>query len=94
MTLSNVAVGGLGLNTNYSLHSKIVVDAFNCNNNSNNDFGSIIVSCRQLLNTLFINSNVEFSMRQTNKIAYELTQTSMLEANSQLYIDVPSYIND
>jgi len=38
--------------TIFSLNSKIVVDAFNGNSNSNNDFGSIILSSKQLFNTL------------------------------------------
>jgi len=40
-------------NMDFSLDSKIVVEVFNCNNSSNNDFGSIILHCRQLISTTF-----------------------------------------
>lgn len=43
-------------NTDFSMDSKIFVDAFNGNNSSNNDFGSIIGPCRRLFSIIFINS--------------------------------------
>ena len=63
-------------------------------NSSNKEFGSIISHCQQLIRTQLINSKIEFSRRQTNEVTHELTQTTLLEANSQLFIDVPPYIND
>ena len=79
---------------NFSLDSKIVFDIFNDVRNTNNDFGSIIMHCRQLLSTCFHNSHVGFSWRQANMVAYELAQTTLLEASPQLFDDVPPYIFD
>jgi len=57
-------------NTNFSLDSKIVVGAFNGNNNSINDFSSIIISCRELFSTPFSNYKVEFNMGKENGVIY------------------------
>jgi hypothetical protein len=76
----------LGLDMmNFSLDSKVIVDAFN----DNNDFGSIICHCKHLLRDSFNNSTLEFSRRQANGIANELAQGAPSEASSQLFIDVP-----
>jgi len=73
--------------THFSLDSKIVVIAFNGDNN-NNEFDNIIRHCRQLFNNLFKNSTVELNRRQANEVAHELGRAAALEANSQLFINV------
>jgi len=60
-------VADLGFdNTDFSFDTKIVVDAFNGDNNNNNEFDNIIHHCRQLFSPSFNNFKVEFSRRQAN----------------------------
>jgi ribonuclease HI len=50
-------VVGLGFdNYDFSMDSKIVVDVFIGNNNTNINFGCIICHCKQMCNTLFTNT--------------------------------------
>jgi len=65
-------------NMDFSLYLKVVVDAFNSNNNNSNEFGSIIQTCMQLFSGSFNNFMVEFSTRQANGVAHELTQEALL----------------
>jgi len=63
----------LGLhNMDFSLDSKLVVDAVNRTARNYSDFGSVISHCRQLLNISLHNSKIEFSRRQANGVAHAL----------------------
>lgn len=67
---------------NFSLDSKVVVDAFNGASNDDTNFGSIIIHCRQLFINYFHNSKVEFSRRQINRVVHQLVKAVMLEAST------------
>jgi len=69
--------------TNYSLDSKIVLDAFNGDNNNNNEFDNIIHHCRQLFSNSYNNSTVELNWMQANEVAHKLGHATPL---SQLLI--------
>jgi len=85
----------LGLhNMDFSLDSKLVVDAVNSTVSNYSDFGSVISHCRQLLNINLHNSKVEFSRRQANGMAHALAQAALLDASPQTFIEIPHCICD
>nr|ABN08693.1 Polynucleotidyl transferase, Ribonuclease H fold [Medicago truncatula] len=79
-------------NVDLALDSKKVVDAFRRCVGDSSEFGCIIVECRQLFQSRFQNSHVEFNRRQANGITYELAHIAPHNARSLTYDDVPSFI--
>jgi len=67
----------------FSLASKVVIDAFNGVSNNNNDFGTI--HCRTTIQQFISLPKIEFSLKQTNEIVHELTQTTILHLASIIY---------
>jgi len=66
-------------NVDFVVVSKIVGDTFHSNRPDFSDFGHIILGCRKLFHSNFINSRVEeFNKLQTNAVAHALTREALL----------------
>jgi len=81
-------------NIDFVLDSKSVVERFNSNLGDSNELDCIIQACRQLFDSNFQNSHVEFNRRQANRVTHELARVAPSHASSHVYDDVPSCIRD
>jgi len=60
------------MNVDFELDAKQVVDYFNGGYDAFSEFGAIIEDCRRRCQAHFLNSKVEFSLRQANGVAHTL----------------------
>jgi len=79
-------------NVDFVLDCKMVVNCVNSSIDDSSEFGCIITTCKQLLVDRFQNSHVEFSRRQTNRVAHELAQAALSNLNPHVIDDVPTCI--
>jgi hypothetical protein len=79
-------------NIDFTLDYKKVVYALRTCVEDSSEFDCIINACRQLFQSRFQNSHVEFNWRQANGATHELAQIAPRNASSHTYDDVPSCI--
>jgi len=86
-------LGNMGFdNDDFSLDSKITTDAFNSRRVDITKFGQVLSACRQLFDTKFTNSKVEFIRRQTNEVTHHLAGVAALLTSLTIYTNVPRCI--
>jgi hypothetical protein len=54
----------------------------------------VLKECKRVFNLYFENSHVEFDRRQANETAHTLARVATSIADSNIFIDVPTCIND
>jgi ribonuclease HI len=78
----------------FVLDSKKVVDHFHKGHNDATEFDDVLKECKRVFNLYFENSHVEFDRRQSNEAAHTLARVATSIASSNIFIDVPTCIND
>jgi len=82
----------LGLSKGFiELDYKLVVDNIVHNSNNQYEFGSIMATCKAMLQ-LFLNLKISFVKRQANYVTHSLTRVSNLYVRHQIFDLILSFI--
>ncbi|MCI09836.1 cytochrome P450 [Trifolium medium] len=82
----------LGL-VDFERDSKLVVDSFHYHRKNFTEFGAIIQHCKVIFSSFYVNSTVDFVMRQTNEVVHALATAAPFLAIVQIMVDIPDCIN-
>jgi hypothetical protein len=76
--------------TDFKIEFKRVVDSLYSKTTYNSDLGVILNYFRSMLAATFVNSDVKFIRRQTNKVAHKLARVASSLANFHTFSDIPT----
>ncbi|MCH93742.1 replication protein A 70 kDa dna-binding subunit, partial [Trifolium medium] len=81
-------------NVDFELDSKRVVDKLHGKKVDISELGDIVSNCKQIFNSYFTNSRVEFIKRQANEAAHALANVAPSLPSFHISIDIPACIQN